>query len=354
MTAPPAKAKAAEKKAKTAAPRGVKRASPAAKSKPQKRRKVSVESDEEDMVSEAGSGSDFEAETSPPKKRKNARAKVVEEDEEDEEEATPPPKKAAAGRGRGRPAKTKVVEESEEDEEDQETSAHSREVSVSRGKGKNAKSRTVVDSDEENEDATSGAPAKSPLGNDKEDEEDKSPQKPSTTSNGTANDSESELSSVIDEPPPKKKRQPKSASSKPAPKAVKAKGSKAKDDATLDPDEAEIKRLQGWLIKCGIRKLWHRELAPYDAPKQKINHLKRLLKDAGMDGRYSLEKARQIKEQRELAADLEAVQEGAKRWGNTPDEDDEEGGGAGKSRRRLAKGLQELDFLNDDGGDDSD
>jgi len=34
-----------------------------------------------------------------------------------------------------------------------------------------------------------------------------------------------------------------------------------------------------------------------------------MLKDVGMDGRYSADKARAIKERRELQADLEAVQE---------------------------------------------
>lgn len=39
-----------------------------------------------------------------------------------------------------------------------------------------------------------------------------------------------------------------------------------------------------------------------------------------MTGRYSNEKAKRIKEERELAADLEAVQEGAKVWGTDCDE----------------------------------
>jgi len=40
-----------------------------------------------------------------------------------------------------------------------------------------------------------------------------------------------------------------------------------------------------------------------------------MLADVGMAGRYSNERARKIKEERELAADLEAVQQGAKAWG---------------------------------------
>ncbi|KAI1945584.1 hypothetical protein LOZ12_002373 [Ophidiomyces ophidiicola] len=165
---------------------------------------------------------------------------------------------------------------------------------------------------------------------------------------GTRDDepaSESEMSVVLDEAPkPKKKREtaPKKSKSKTKTPAL-------NKDANLDPDQAEIKRLQGWLIKCGIRKMWARELAPFDTSKAKIRHLKDMLKDAGMDGRYSLEKARVIREERELKADLETVQEGAKRWGKK-DSGDEEAGGP-STRRRLARGFRSLGFLDDDDDD---
>ncbi|KAH8693959.1 putative transcriptional regulator [Talaromyces proteolyticus] len=155
--------------------------------------------------------------------------------------------------------------------------------------------------------------------------------------------SESEMSVVLDEPAPEpKKRREKSTDS--APKKGKAKAA-AKPSTELDPDTAEIKRLQGWLIKCGIRKIWSRELAAYDTPKAKIKHLKSMLENAGMKGRYSLEKARQIREGRELLADLEAVKEGAMMWGTGNKKDDDEE----KPRRRLMKGRQSLAFLSDDG-----
>ncbi|CAD0083292.1 unnamed protein product [Aureobasidium vineae] len=165
------------------------------------------------------------------------------------------------------------------------------------------------------------------------------------------------MSVVLDEAPPKKQRK-KSAStgtktkSQPRAKATKAAAKPAKEET---PDEAEIKRLQGWLVKCGIRKLWHRELAPYDAPKAKIKHLKEMLKDAGMDGRYSEQKAKTIKERRELEADLEAVQEGAKQWGNEGDsgEDGEsdEAEAAPRPQRRAAAN-RFVDFDEDDDDDD--
>ncbi|KIW69250.1 hypothetical protein PV04_05137 [Phialophora macrospora] len=166
-----------------------------------------------------------------------------------------------------------------------------------------------------------------------------------------ADPSDSELSVLIDEKPaPKKRKQKGSTDSKP--KKTKS-STQAKPEAE-DPDQAEIKRLQGWLVKCGIRKLWGKELKPYETSKAKIKHLRDMLADAGMTGRYSLEKANQIKEARELAADIEAVQEGAERWGAVDDED----GGRGEkdvgarpppAARRLVRGARNYDFLSSDG-----
>lgn len=179
------------------------------------------------------------------------------------------------------------------------------------------------------------------------------------TSKPAADDSESEMSVVLDEEPPKRRRQ-KSASAdtkskaKAKPKAKATKTSKASADASKDlsPDEAEIKRLQGWLLKCGIRKLWHRELAPYDNPKAKIKHLKEMLREVGMEGRYSEQKASKIKEERELAAELEAVQEGAKQWGNQNDGSSEEEEVRPKRRGAAANFVDFGD--NDDDDEDED
>lgn len=164
-------------------------------------------------------------------------------------------------------------------------------------------------------------------------------------------ESESEMSEVLDEAPKPKRSRKSGSVTKSTSTKSETKGKKPSDQPT-DPDAEDIKRLQGWLIKCGIRKMWFKELAPYDTSKSKIRHLKEMLTDAGMTGRYSTEKASQIKEERELKADLEAVQEGAKHWGKADSEEDD--GGGGRPRRRLAKGLQGLDFLNDDDGEETD
>ncbi|KAJ5510445.1 hypothetical protein N7453_002548 [Penicillium expansum] len=160
----------------------------------------------------------------------------------------------------------------------------------------------------------------------------------------TKDDSESEMSVVLDEEPqPKVPRKRQKSAAGTATKTKKAPKAKAEDTS---PDQAEIKRLQGWLIKCGIRKLWGKELAPYDTPKAKIKHLKGMLEDAGMTGRPSQEKANQIREERELKADLEQIQQGAKQWGAKSDDEDDEDA---KPRRRLSRGRQSLAFLESEG-----
>jgi hypothetical protein len=50
-----------------------------------------------------------------------------------------------------------------------------------------------------------------------------------------------------------------------------------------------------------------------------------MLKDAGMDGRYSLEKARQIREERELQQDIKLVQEGNRMWGKKSGDEESDG-----------------------------
>ena len=160
--------------------------------------------------------------------------------------------------------------------------------------------------------------------------------------NGHADQSESEMSEVLDEAPKPKKKRGKSSETT----ASKSKLTR-KAPADEDPDQAEIKRLQGWLVKCGIRKVWGKELKPFEKPKAKIKHLRDMLSDAGMNGRYSNEKATQIKEARELAADIEAVQEGDERWGTG--EKEAEDGNEDPPARTLVRGSRHLDFLSSDG-----
>jgi hypothetical protein len=188
----------------------------------------------------------------------------------------------------------------------------------------------------------------------------------------------SETSILLDEPPKSKKRirKPKSSSSTAAKESPKG----------PTPNSTLIKTLQSQLVKCGVRKIWAFELKPYaDDEKAKIKHLQGMLRDIGMTGRFSEQRAKEIKELRELQADLEAVREGEKSWGlesgrrargvrkslressveGEDDEDEGAGGGVGTKKARsssarempskaasnAARLKQELAFLGDEESD---
>ncbi|KAF2023503.1 hypothetical protein EK21DRAFT_80742 [Setomelanomma holmii] len=215
--------------------------------------------------------------------------------------------------------------------------------------------KKVMTEDSDDEPSTKPAAAE-----DSEDEPAAQPVKAASKAPEAREDlSESEMSSLIDESPKKKARQKKEPAtkdkktakpaSKPTPKPKVAKSE--------DLDTAEVKRLQGWLVKCGIRKVWSRdpELSKCDTEKEKIGVLKRMLKDVGMDGKYSVEKAAKIKEKREFEKDLAAIQEAEAHWGTSGD-------AGGRPRRRAAAAAaaqpqQKLVLSDDDDeeeGDDQD
>ena len=177
-------------------------------------------------------------------------------------------------------------------------------------------------------------------------------EEPAVQAKAAGDDSSSEMSVLIDEDPKPKRRRGNGNGNTKSTKEPKKKASAAKEPpADADPDTEEIKLLQRRLVKCGIRKMWFKELAPYETSKAKIRHLNDMLSDAGMKGRYSDEKAAKIREERELKQDLEAVQEGNKRWGQE-EEDSEQG--ESRSKRKIAKGLAEIQHLVDDGPSDDD
>ncbi|KAH6606026.1 transcriptional regulator [Trichoderma cornu-damae] len=153
---------------------------------------------------------------------------------------------------------------------------------------------------------------------------------------------EDEYSDVIDEPQPTKRKrvEKKESSSKPRASKPAAKKEAATPD---DPKDAEIKKLQSQLAKCGIRKLWHIELKQYgDNAGAKIRHLKKMLADVGMEGRFSEAKAREIKEMRELRADVEAAQEMDRLWGTSS------GGRASRSKSKTTKQEAKLEIGDDE------
>ena len=68
-----------------------------------------------------------------------------------------------------------------------------------------------------------------------------------------------------------------------------------------------------------------------------------MLEEVGMTGRFSAEKAKQIKEQRELKAELEAVEEFNDQWGNEQDDDGGDGEEEKERSRRKGKVVEEDD-----------
>ncbi|KAG8669630.1 hypothetical protein FPOAC2_08969 [Fusarium poae] len=207
------------------------------------------------------------------------------------------------------------------------------------------KSKKAAVSEDEDEDVAVDSDAKTS----EKDQETKNGGEEKTSAEETENktiiDEEEEYSDVIDEPPkPKrKKKEKKEGASKPA-KAPKAAAKKS--STSDDPNTEEIKKLQGHLVKCGVRKLWHNELKQYgDDAKAKIRHLKKMLADVGMDGRFSESKAREIKERRELLAEVESAREMSSLWGVE---------GRGRASRSKNKKIIESDASDAENNDDDD
>jgi hypothetical protein len=209
----------------------------------------------------------------------------------------------------------------------------------------NRRGTKVVAEDSENEDSEDEpAPKAKKQSNVVSDESEDDVPKPARRQQAPKDDvSESEMSELIDESPAKKKHQKKepAAKTKKEPAKLQAKAAKEEDS----PDQAEIKRLQGWLVKCGICKVWSKELAGCDTAKEKIKHLRAMLSDAGMDGKYSIENAAKIKEKRKFEKDLEAIKEGEQSWGKTT-----ETASGRPSRRAAARAapVQKLVFSDDE------
>lgn len=125
---------------------------------------------------------------------------------------------------------------------------------------------------------------------------------------------ESSLTELSDaEAKPKKKRRQSGDAKKAAPKPRAA--PKKKEPVELDPSEEKIKVLKDQLAKCGIRKVWGKELKKFDTAGERIRYMQGLLKDVGMEGKFSAEKAKKIKERRELDAELSAIKAGEASWG---------------------------------------
>ncbi|KAG9313122.1 hypothetical protein JVU11DRAFT_6572 [Chiua virens] len=140
---------------------------------------------------------------------------------------------------------------------------------------------------------------------------------------------ESELSSVVDEPPKKRQKQEKES----AKLQKDEKTNRGKKKETLSKDEETVNKLKSIVIACGVRKVWKKEFEGLDKPSQQIKRLRSILGDLGMTSRYTLERAKALREQRELAQELKDVQEfekATKRRGTKPRSSSETGESASR------------------------
>ncbi|KAG6875078.1 hypothetical protein C0992_005300 [Termitomyces sp. T32_za158] len=82
--------------------------------------------------------------------------------------------------------------------------------------------------------------------------------------------------------------------------------SKSKGEVS-DKHDAMIKKLKSLVHACGVRKPWVKEFKDMPKPAQQIKKLREILTELGMTGRMSMEQAKRIKAERELAQELEDV-----------------------------------------------
>ncbi|GJJ11209.1 hypothetical protein Clacol_005441 [Clathrus columnatus] len=129
-----------------------------------------------------------------------------------------------------------------------------------------------------------------------------------TDSSGNGGKPSSEGSSESEEPERSRKRRKRSIQEVIQKSSRKRSTGKDDNDPKIsETDEATIKQLKAYVGACGVRKKWAKEFQNYPQPDQQIRRLKKILADLGMEGKYSMEKAKQIKKKRDLARELEDV-----------------------------------------------
>ncbi|KAJ2780434.1 hypothetical protein H4R18_003453 [Coemansia javaensis] len=172
--------------------------------------------------------------------------------------------------------------------------------------------------------------------------------------------SDGSFSEVNDEEPAParpRKRAAAGAGAAEGPKPKKRARAAAAATAGSKGSETTIKNLKNYVSKCGVRKVWSKELAGMSAAQQ-VRHLKGLLESLGVEGRPTLEKCRRIKDKRDLQAELEDI--GA--LGGGGNGSDGSGGSEGATARpaavargrRRAAAVAKLSYADGSDGDNDD
>ncbi|PWN41251.1 hypothetical protein IE81DRAFT_324745 [Ceraceosorus guamensis] len=140
-----------------------------------------------------------------------------------------------------------------------------------------------------------------------------------------------------DEISEKKRRRKSGGTSKDRSAMKKRRRSKGETPGTDKSSDkiAEVKRLQSYVLACGVRKQWKRVFEAEGCGGDNESDLARqckvvrsILEELGMPGRLSMERAKKIREEREFKAELEALQGNADLSGTTR---------SGSKRGRAAK-----------------
>ncbi|KAG6854991.1 hypothetical protein C0991_009814 [Blastosporella zonata] len=135
------------------------------------------------------------------------------------------------------------------------------------------------------------------------DDESEIPAKP-TSKRKAVGAEDGDTASFGDSPKPKKKAR-SSAEKLPTQKSARA---KSKGESSDNKHDETIKKLKSFVNACGVRRPWAKIFQDIPKPTQQIAKLKEVLADLGMTGRMSMEQAKRIKAERELASELADVQ----------------------------------------------
>ncbi|WWD00873.1 hypothetical protein V866_007811 [Kwoniella sp. B9012] len=246
-----------------------------------------------------------------------------------------------------RSIKAKKSKRQESDEEDEYHSNSPKKIHKCGPKKRKSKGKKVdneSESEEEviaNDDSDEGFPSSMPKStppkrpSDKkeqrkeEQEEEKTEPRKTYVEEPQARMSDSDMSSVYDEPPSNRTKSRKSASvpasgkrksksksvsvmssdeEKPSSKKRKGSSKNKKDpNEGLSPDEARLADLKRIVVACGVRKQWAKEFADCPTTSSQIRHVQGLLSSLGIKGQPTLGKAKTLKAKRELAQELDDV-----------------------------------------------
>ncbi|CAO3681058.1 unnamed protein product [Umbelopsis vinacea] len=124
--------------------------------------------------------------------------------------------------------------------------------------------------------------------------------KASERASGTESKGTTDTNSEDEDARPAKRSKTTNATKTSSKKTPKTSEEASKSDET-------IKRLKNYIHKCGVRKIWSKELADCETTSSQIARLKSILHDLGVQGRPTLEKCEAVKSERELKAEIESL-----------------------------------------------